>query len=76
MACWGIKAGEGVGVRLCSSPEIAGKRSRTLISELLIPRSQAWVFSKKRGGKILHFGKISNSSGKYISITHQPYFTH
>lgn len=76
MACWGIKAVEGVGVRLCSGLEIAGKSSRTVISELLIPRSQVWVFSKKRGGKILHFGKISHSSGKYISIMHQPYFTH
>lgn len=39
VACWGIKAVGGVGVRLCSSLEIVVK-TWTVILEPLIPRSQ------------------------------------
>lgn len=68
MAAWPIKVLGGVGVRLCSSPETAGKSLRTVISEPPILRSQAWVLSKKRG-KILHFGKISCFLGKYVFLS-------
>lgn len=59
-----IKMQGGAGARLSSSLETAGRSLRMVILEPPIPRSQAWVFSKKRGKKILRFGKFSNFSGK------------
>lgn len=67
-ALWATKVPGGAGVRLCSRLETAGKSLRTMISEPPIPRSQAWVFSKRPGEKTLHFGKMSHFSGKYTYI--------